>query len=499
MKRLAKFWYKLSIKNKQLVFYCFLILFIFILSFYSVYNTYNIVDDFNKDISSYYTVNQFYENFSENKNLLHRYLKTLGEQENKDYKKNVLFIGNIVEKVDEESNSSLETYFLINAIRNAKVAYDEKCTLAINERLAGNDEYFKYLYEAEHIGEYIEGYTQQLLSERIREGNSYYRSLITKTKFMKNITFLGIAVMFFLCINFINLFSSYITNPIRKLASASAQMATGNLDVNEVEVRYMDEVGSLAKSFNEMSNSIKKLVEDLRLKSNLEKKLHDEEMQLMKMQQLLKESEFLALQSQINPHFLFNTLNSIARTSMLGQTELTTKLIRSLSNIFRYNLRQHNSAVTLDKELDTIKEYVFIQQHRFGHRLNFDFVCEVETKKILVPCFSLQPLVENSIIHGIEPLEKGGRIRIKIEEKNDYIFIKVIDNGTGIKKEMLKEINKCNYSGKGGHTTGIGLSNVISRLRLYFNEECIKVRSKVGIGTLVEISFPINEEGEMNV
>jgi sensor histidine kinase YesM len=276
-------------------------------------------------------------------------------------------------------------------------------------------------------------------------------------------------------------------------------MSIGNLNVNEIVIKNTDEVGVLAKSFNQMSNNVKNQVEGLKLKSDLEKQLYEEEMKMAKVQQLLKEAQFLALQSQINPHFLFNTLNSIARTSTLGERELTTKLIRSLSNIFRYNLRQYNSTVTLDKELNTIKEYVFIQRHRFGDRLNFELICEVDALRIKIPCLSLQPLVENSIIHGIEPLEDGGRIRVKIVEKNKWIFIKIIDNGEGISKEKLEAINKGKYIESSRNSTGIGLNNVISRLRLYYNENCIKIWSKVGIGTIVSINFAIKGEDEKNV
>src|SRR5690606_1693838 len=122
-------------------------------------------------------------------------------------------------------------------------------------------------------------------------------------------------------------------------------------------------------------------------------------------------------QSQINPHFLFNTLNIIARTSMFEGADKTTKLIQSMSQIFRYNLQASDKAVSLKTELNILQEYIFIQNYRFGSRINIEIRCkeqELPVNEILIPSLTIQPLVENSIVHGLEVLEEGGQVRISV-------------------------------------------------------------------------------------
>jgi two-component system, sensor histidine kinase YesM len=497
MKKLIEDWYKISLKSKLLIICYFIILFVTAISSYLMYNTYKYVDIFSTDVTSYYSLNRLQIQFSKDKEYLMDYLRSGNDDVNyKAYYENKVIIKELLQEIDRESNNTLQTYFLMNAIQNSMTVYNENCDKAISESNAGTGEQYKFYYEAAKIGGYIDGYIRELSFVKINQGNLFYNSLMAKVNRMKNITLASIFMVFVISLNLINFFSNHITKPIRKLASASMQMARGELEVKEIEVKSSDEVGVLAQSFNTMSRSIKTMVNDLKEKSDIEKKLHEEELEIMRMQQLLKETQFLALQSQINPHFLFNTLNSIARTSMFGKSELTTKLIKSLANIFRYNLRQPNKTVTLEKELEIIKEYVFIQQHRFGPRLGFELDCRMDAKSVEIPCLSLQPLLENAIIHGIEPLEAGGKIRLSVSERNKDVVIRLVDNGAGIPQDRLNKIRDCNYEGNEGHTTGIGMCNVISRLRLYFGDTCVRIKSKEGLGTAIEITIPMKKGGD---
>lgn len=488
-------WHRLSVKSKQLVFYALVILFVSLISSYLVSTTYDLVDEFNTDIKSYYTVNQFNARLTENKSLLETFLKSRNTADSQAYFQNVSTLKTLLDQIDRESNNTLETYYLMNSIRNGLNAYLEKSDYAIVQRLSNSETYFLYFYEATHICEYVEGYIQKLLYVRLSEGSWFHNILVSKAKSAKNIAFISIVAISMLCLGFALVFSHHLTGPLRKLAKASIEMSEGNLDVGEIEVKSSDEVGVLTHSFNKMSFSIKQHVDSLNEKALIEKKLHEEELENIKIQKLLKEAEFLALQSQINPHFLFNTLNAISRTSMFGQTDLTTKLIKSMSDILRYSLTNHKKAVSLSKEIEIIKGYIFIQHHRFGERLKYELKCSIDTADIKIPCFSLQPLVENAIIHGIEPSEDGGAVRLRIYKKGTNVIIKIIDNGIGISKDKINSILKCEFDDSDGHTTGIGINNVITRLRLYFNEyHCFKIKSKVGIGTVITISFQAGRE-----
>ncbi|MDK2799581.1 MAG: hypothetical protein PWP27_847 [Clostridiales bacterium] len=501
IKTIKNQWYRSSIKNKLLFFFITIIFFVSVISFYSHYNAYRFMEHFNHNLTSYFRINKLLIQIRDHKKIIRTYLKDLQIEDFEAYQKSVDSINTTLSEVERESNS-LDTYLLIRAIKNSLTSYYRECDLAIRTRKAEKEgeNYYIYFYRASRISDYIENYIQQLLYVTLSEDSWFYGQLVEKARIMKTVTFISILSICLFGLGFGLVFSNYLTGPIRKLAQTSLQMSEGDLNVKKIEVKSMDEVGILAHSFNKMSSSIRQLVNDLTEKSRLEKKLHEEELKNIRMQQLLKDAQFIGLQSQINPHFLFNTLNAIARTSMFEQADRTTKLIQSLSNLFRYNLANDSKDVTLAKELKIVQEYLYIQQYRFGDRIKFDLRCHADTEKIFIPAFTLQPLVENAIIHGIEPKEEGGMLRISIFEKNKKIIIKIVDNGVGISKERLAALLSHEDYKHIGHMTGIGIENVSSRLKLYYNtDDCFRIKSKVGWGTLIIILIPMREEVKENV
>ena len=203
----------------------------------------------------------------------------------------------------------------------------------------------------------------------------------------------------------------------------------------------------------------------------------------------MKESQLLALQSQINPHFLFNTLNSISRSAQYETPDVTTALIRNLADLFRYNLDHFNRLSTVEEELEIVAKYIYIQQHRFGERIQYAVRVEETDSDYLIPSMTLQPLVENAMIHGIENLEFGGTILVDVSCRGGFLRIRICDNGCVIERERLREIWLGNDEKLRGHTTGIGLSNIAARIGLYPGGVC-RLYSSPRYGTIVEILFP---------
>ncbi|MCX7708443.1 MAG: sensor histidine kinase [Clostridia bacterium] len=496
-KTIRDYWYMLSIKNKQLFFFAIIILFVSLISFYSQQTTVGFMNKYYHYLSKYYKINKLFNDISDNKQYVERFIREMSREDLDKYRASVKMINELIAEIDKETDS-LDTYLQINAIKNSTASYFEGCDSAIGMRMERDEDYYKAFYDAVHINDYIKGYVQQLLYITLKEGNwAFSNQIVPKANNVKIITLVSIIAISVLCLAFALIFSAYLTKPIRKLAAASQKMSKGDLDVKEVVVKSTDEVGILASSFNKMNVSIKQLVEDLTEKSNLERKLHDEELKNIKMQQLLKDAEFLALQSQINPHFLFNTLNIISRTAMFEQAENTTKLIQALSTLFRYNLGKSDKSTTLEKELDITMEYMYIQQYRFGERIKLDVKCQTQTDAVLIPCFTIQPLVENSIIHGLEPKENGGKLRIKVSRKGARVIVKIIDNGVGIPRDKIRRMMNMEEEMYAGHTTGIGLTNVMNRLGNYFSGRSeFKISSKVGIGTVITMVIPAGKEVE---
>jgi sensor histidine kinase YesM len=280
-------------------------------------------------------------------------------------------------------------------------------------------------------------------------------------------------------------FSVTLTKPIIDLAANSLKIANGDLNVKNVSAQSEDEIGVLTNSFNKMSRNINEMIESLKDKAKMEKLLFEDEIKIVDMGKSLKEAQFLSLQSQINPHFLFNTLNAIARTSMFEQAPKTVRLIECLSNVFRYNLNNQEKAVTIKEELEILEEYMFIQKTRYGDRISFHIEKNGDISSTRIPVFTLQPLVENAVKYGIEPKEDGGSITVSIDKEEKGILIKIEDTGVGFNTEEI------NPQAREKKSTGIGLSNVRKRLALRFNgQEKFIIKSVIGTGTVITIFIP---------
>lgn len=391
----------------------------------------------------------------------------------------------------EISNTSKDAYFQISAIRYALIAYLESADNTFTYKDTEGDEFINYLLKARRINGYLEGYLEELLRIRLSEGSRLHSFHVEKVSLVRTISFIGIIFIGILFLIFGTFFSESVTRPIRQLADISMKMADGNLKSEGFKVPYKDEIGILTNSFNKMSRNIRGMVKSLEDKVKIEKKLREDEVKLVEMDMSLKEAQFLSLQSQISPHFLFNTLNTISRTSMFEKAPNTVKLIESLSNILRYTLNRQNRIVALADEIDILNEYMHIQKIRYGDRLAFKMICGVDLSSVSIPIFTLQPLVENAIKYGIEPNEKGGVITLIIKRKENMVCLEISDTGPGIPEDTIEEILSDNDRIFSDKSTGIGISNVKRRLNIAFQGKgAFDIQSIPGEGTTIILRIP---------
>lgn len=205
-----------------------------------------------------------------------------------------------------------------------------------------------------------------------------------------------------------------------------------------------------------------------------------EQMASAKLEKALQEADFKLLQSQINPHFLFNTLNTIAQQAYIDGAEKVAGLVWSLADLLRFTLRKTEELIPLHEEIKMLNNYLHIQQSRFGERLKIILDIAPDLDKMLIPSMLLQPLVENAIIHGFELSTRQGLIRLAIKRQDEKVCCSIEDNGIGFDPETVA-----------AKTGGIGLNSVKNRLQYYFNDNFdFQVDSKSGKGTTVVISFP---------
>ena len=288
----------------------------------------------------------------------------------------------------------------------------------------------------------------------------------------------------FACIFVSILFFSYyiplsITRPIRKLSEVTDQVAKGDLSVR-FDARSGVEVNRLSDSLNTMIDKINELLE-----------------QVTTEQIGLRKAEFELLQTQINPHFLYNTLDTIIWLAEAGKQREVVGMVGSLSEFFRASLNQGKDIISIREELQHVKSYLEIQQVRYQDILKYEIQVPGELDKYLIPKITIQPIVENALYHGIKNKRGLGRIRVSGKKEEGGFAIQVEDNGIGINEERLRQVrDKIQYRTPAENDI-YGLYNVNERIRLNFGEKFgISIESVYGEGTVVSIHLPYGEEGK---
>ncbi len=215
-----------------------------------------------------------------------------------------------------------------------------------------------------------------------------------------------------------------------------------------------------------------------------------------------KHAEYLALQNQINPHFLYNTLEGIRSEAIIEGVESIANMTEALETFFRYTISDMDKLATLEEEISNVENYCTIQRFRFGEKINFKIECpedqDREVFQAKIPKLTLQPIVENAVFHGIEPKMGEGIVTLKVLATPRRLLITISDNGVGMEEEHVHLLNdklkgaSLTYIKKDKKTGGIALLNVNNRIKLLFGDEYgIYLYSKAGAGTDVEITLPL--------
>lgn len=267
--------------------------------------------------------------------------------------------------------------------------------------------------------------------------------------------------------------TSVLTRNLLKLNNAFRKLNKDNLDIS-VEIHSKDEVGQLYKQFNSMIERINNLISEI--KQNEREK---------------RKAEIRALQAQINPHFLYNTLNTIKFLSILQGADNIKTVSESLSTLLHINMDKR-PFITIEEEIQYLKSYLSIQKYRYNDKFTSNFIIEDDLEKYMLPKLLLQPIVENSLIHGIAPLKTTGAILVKVHKEGDNTLkIRIQDNGIGISEEKLS----CLFEPK---SNSIGLYNVYERIKMNFGDSYgISVLSQQNLYTMVDLSIPLLTEEDI--
>ena len=393
-----------------------------------------------------------------------------------------------------------EQYLLTKAVRTTYRSYDALLNdlltrLEANDRTAAADIYYKQLSDC---GKYLQQYTSELLQTAISEGQSTYSSLSelnARLKGVETITTIVCVVLGML----VNRSLWRLLDPVQQMIAASQDIGHGKFDTPDVEVRRPDEIGQLAGAFNTMKHSMARQVATLQEKNEIERQLHRRETEALELQNTMERARLQHLRSQIDPHFLFNTLGVILRVADEENAPRTRALITALSQLLRYSLVSNDLQVPLSREMRIIDEFFAIYHVRFGERVHiaWSFGDDIDLTETHIPSFILQPLVENAFKHGIVPKEIGGTVRIIVRRLPRYklLYIAVADDGVGMDREILHAVRARlkNPPKTGEH---IGIYNVAARLRLLNPPGTLRLYSRQGRGTRSVLFLPLIETGE---
>lgn len=324
---------------------------------------------------------------------------------------------------------------------------------------------------------YIDDYTRDLLHSQMIQGGAQWQE-IDSANAASSQRFVGfLAISTVLMVLILRIFTHSILDPLAALGRAADTIGTGRYDAPPLVVRGDDEVGRAAKSFNLMQAEIRRTIQALERQSEMEKRLLEKEVETAQMHRKLQEGRFAQLQSQINPHFLFNTLSTIAALAREEDAPLSEDLILRLSNFFRYSLESDERMVALGREIQLLRDYMELQETRYGDRIIMEVRADPALSDIPVPKFILQPLVENSILHGLRSRTGGGQIRVRAFRGRRGVTITVTDNGCGFDPKALQK--------RAGHHS-VGLDNI--RERMVLSGGGLDIFSRPGLGTCARIT-----------
>lgn len=356
-------------------------------------------------------------------------------------------------------------------------------------------EYTRRYEECQKLYNYLNAYIYSLNNEQFKNNSDNYKTLMVSLQYSEILCLSIFAIVSVMNVLLIVIMTGRITMPLTTLSEKANEISKKSPEtVEPLDIRYNDEIGTVTKAFNQMLLSIKEYIRRIREQMVTESAMKEKS---LLMENHLKDAQLKYLQAQINPHFLFNTLNAGAQLAMMEGADRTNEYIRNMADFFRYNVKKDNEVVTIAEEIGLVDSYIYILNVRFSGDIRFRKVIDETLLDVHVPSMIIQPLVENSIKYGRTDPEEGesrGEVVLSLYKKEDMACIEVGDNGPGMDQETVSRIlaREKSVGTDTDETKGIGLNNVISRLDLFYDgKEGIDIISGSGEGTRIVIKIPM--------
>jgi Putative regulator of cell autolysis len=470
---------------------------VFLANMYMYYNINQSIRTIDTVYNSNMGLNELLSSLTDVQTYVYEYLNTKSSESLENYYRSEQQYRSLADTLCGNIKDN-EMIMMQKNIKNMSITYLQLVDKTVNAKRGRNIEKYKVHYEdATEIYNYIKTYINSLNNEQFKNNSVKYELLFMSLRVLEIISTIVLLVITVFNLALVIIVTRSITDPLMKLAKAAHEVAEGNFEVDLVQVNSSDEVEVVTKAFNNMIVSIHQYIIKTKESMELENKMIEKELM---MTNHLKDAQLKYLQAQINPHFLFNTLNAGVQLAMMEGADKTCLYIENMADFFRFNLKNMNQDSTIRDEIRQVDSYLYILNVRFSGGIHF--IKEVEEKLLdeRVPSMILQPLVENSVNHGIRDIEYEGEIRLCVYRMEDHIIISIQDNGTGMEQDKIDQIMadkvENHMAMKEQVTTknsnGIGLGNVINRLRLYYDRDDIfKIESEGrNLGTKATIMIP---------
>jgi len=426
------------------------------------------VERMNSVYMSNVNLNELSDALTNVQNFMYKYLQVKDSESltdyyrsEQDYRKlldglNVLVTDNPVQLLEKNIRNMSDSYLAVT---------DE----TVQAKRGQNVEKYKSSYEsALKLYQFINHDIGVLNSRQFKNNSASYQTLQAALQYLEVISSVILVIVMIISLTVMMMMTRDIVTPLTSLAHTAKLVGQGNFHVKVPYIRSGDELGIVTKTFNQMVDSLADYVN--KIKESAEKEQEMKERELL-MENHLKEARLRYLQSQINPHFLFNSLNAGVQLAMMEDAEKTSVFMEKMADFFRYNVKKGAEDATIREEVGTVENYIYILNVRFAGDIHYESSLEEDALDYSMPSMTLQPLVENAVTHGIRNISWPGNIRLSVKNQEDAIEIRIDDNGKGIEKDKLKRIQEGVRIQEDTASTGIGIYNVISRLELYYNKK----------------------------
>ena len=441
------------------------------------------------------SLNELSDDLTLIQNSMREYLESKGTSALNDYYRAEQDYRNCLAAIDL-ANSGTAVMAMLDNIVNQSENYLLVADETITAKRGRNIEKYKASYE-ETVEMYSDLQTSiySLNNSQFKKNTSDYSILLSSLRSMEIIT---ITILFFIgVVNVIVVFlmTKSMTMPLVDLSRAANDVAGGNFDVDIDVTEGGDEISVVSKAFKQMLASIQRYISEIKESVLRESQLKEHE---LVMENRMKEVQLRSLQAQINPHFLFNTLNAGEQLAMMEGADKTTEFIENMADFFRYNIKKIDNDASIAEEVALVDKYVYILNVRFTGEIHYSKQIDEEVTDTKVPSMILQPLVENAVNYGIRDIDWEGHIDLKVYKENGNVMLSVKDNGIGMSREQIDRILSGEAVGEvsADHaaSNGIGLGNVIERLQIFTGQrDVMEIHSEgKNRGTEFVIKVPLH-------